>query len=101
MVELEAPNTGQGQAVADPVTPIIEQLPTTDPVGPTMEDPLGARPMSPGGGVHDKGNPTNLLGYKEAWTKVETSTNPIGVGTRLWGMRQVALRRIRTRLPNK
>ena len=41
--------------VTEPVAPVIEELPAT-------------RPTSPGGGAHDEGDPTDMLGGEEMWT---------------------------------
>jgi len=85
MTELEALDNKQSQAGADPVTPIVEQSPVTNPIGPTMEEPLAARPTSPRGGVHDEGVSADMLGYEEAWTAVEMLADPAGVGTETEG----------------
>ena len=55
-------------------------MPAVDPVGPTMEEPLAARPTSLRGEAHDEGDLADMSGYEEAWTTVETSAYPIGVG---------------------
>lgn len=63
-MEPKAPDVEQGQAGADLVAPAMEQLPAVDPVGPTMEESLAVRPTSPGGGAHNKGDPTDMPGYE-------------------------------------
>ena len=100
-VEPEAPDTEQGQAGADPITPVVEQLPAADPVGPTMEEPLAVGPTSPGGGAHDEGDLVDMLGYEEVWAMVGTQLILPEQGRRPWRMRQVAPHRIHPRLPNK
>lgn len=45
-----------------------------------MEEPLAAEPTLPRGGAHDKGDPTDMSGYEEAWTTVETSADLAGAG---------------------
>lgn len=46
-----------------------------------MEEPLAAEPTLPRGGAHDKGDPTDMSGYEEAWTAAKTSADPTRVGT--------------------
>lgn len=60
----------------------MEQSPDVDPISHTMEEPLAARPTSPGGRAHNEGDPADMPGYEEAWTKVEALAGLAGAGTK-------------------
>lgn len=63
------------------VAPTMEEMPVLEPVAPTMEELPTTGPTSPGGGVHDEGDPANALSGEEAWTTAGSSGDPAGVET--------------------
>ena len=48
-----------------------------EPTTPTMEVPSITRPTSPGGGLHDEGDPS----VEEAWDAMVMSSGLAGAGT--------------------
>ena len=58
----------------DPVAPTVEQPMVARPTAPTTEEPSATRPTSPGGGLHDKGDP----GVKEMLGAAATSSGLAG-----------------------
>ena len=66
---------------ADLVAPALEQSTATGPTGPTMGEPSIATLVSPGGGLHDEGDP----GAEEMWGAVATSSGLARASTKLAG----------------
>ena len=57
-MEPVAPPTNPTQTRVDPVAPAWEQSTTVGPTDPTIGEPSIAGPASPGGGLHDEGDPS-------------------------------------------
>lgn len=55
----------EGQAVADPIIPDVEE-------------PLAAGPTSPGCEAHDEGDPMNALGDEATWATTDVPVDPTG-----------------------
>ena len=60
----------------DPVAPTVEQPMVARPTAPTIEEPLATRLTSPSDGLHDEGN----HGVEEVWDAAVTSSGLVGVG---------------------
>jgi hypothetical protein len=54
----------------------VEQPAIAEPVTPVMEEPPVTRPTSPSGGAHDEGDP----GDEGLWSAMVTSADPIELG---------------------
>jgi hypothetical protein len=67
----------------------VEQPAIAEPVTPVMEEPPVTRLTSPSGGAHDEGD----LGDEGLWSAMVTSADPIEVGARaVWGALSRAVR---------
>ena len=78
MEVLQPSATDDGRHMEESATPHAEGAQArANPVAPTMEEPSTTRPTSPGGGLHEKGDPT----VEEVWDVLATSSGLAEAGT--------------------